>query len=180
VENICQHLLDLAENSTAAGAGLVTIHIVEDEPADLLTVEIVDDGRGICQADLAQVNGPLPECKVCGMGLTLFSRACQEAGGKMEATSSSETGTVLRGTMQLSHDDGLPLGDLTETLITLIMGSPGVDWVLRRERVRADGRRGVLCIDTRIFRAEVGSVPLAHPEVIRRIRSSMRQQELTL
>jgi hypothetical protein len=180
MENICQHLMDLAENSTAAGAGLIEIRIAEDEPADLLTIEIKDDGAGMAAEAVCEVNGPLTDCKVCGMGLTLFSRACQEAGGKMEAHSAPESGTLLRGTMRLSHEDGLPLGDVDETLITLIMGSPGVDWVLRREKVRADGTRAELCLDTRVFRAEVGSVPLSHPEVIRQIRASLRRQEAQL
>jgi hypothetical protein len=180
MEYLCDHILDLAENSTAAGAGLVEIRVVEDVPGDRLTIEMKDDGRGLCPDDQRQINGPLDECRVCGLGLTLFSRACQEAGGTMEAQSVEGVGTTLRGAMQLSHPDRQPLGDLGETLITLVMGSPVVNWVVQHEKIRADGVAVSLRVDTREIRGEVGNVSLAHPEIVRRIRVSYRQQESKL
>jgi hypothetical protein len=180
MEDICQHIMDLAENSVAAGAGRVEIRVVEDEPGDRLLIEMIDDGSGICAEAQAELNGPLEECKVCGMGITLFSRACQDAGGRIRVESSPSGGTAVRGEMRLSHEDCGEVGDLGETLITLIMASPGVDWSLTHEVARDNGQRGAVKLDTRDFRAEIGGAPLAHPEVIRRMRASLRAQQSNL
>jgi Histidine kinase-, DNA gyrase B-, and HSP90-like ATPase len=180
VEQLCQHILDLAENSTAAGAGLVEIAIVEDLAADRLTVEIRDDGKGLPEQVLAEVNGPLSECSACGLGLTLFSRSCQDAAGGMVIENLADGGAAVRGVFTLSEEGRESLGDLNETFVTMVMGSPGVDWVLRHRKVRQDGREDELHLDTRAIRTEVGLLPVAHPEVIRRIRKSLRQQEAKL
>ncbi|MDP8225921.1 MAG: ATP-binding protein [Candidatus Lernaella stagnicola] len=180
MEEICHHIMDLAENSTAAGASLVEIVIIEDEKDDWLTIEIQDNGRGFNNQVRDELNGPISKCSSCGIGLTLFSRACEEAAGKMEVTDSEAGGALVRGSMRLSHEDSKPLGDVNETLITLIMGSPGVNWVFRHEKIHADGTTVKLFLDTQKMREEVGGVPLAHPEAIRRIRVSLRQQQATL
>jgi hypothetical protein len=40
------HILDVVENSLAAGAGLVTIGLAKDSRTDRLALSISDDGRG--------------------------------------------------------------------------------------------------------------------------------------
>ena len=180
MEQICHHIMDLAENSTAAGAGLVEISLVEDEKEDWLTIEIKDNGRGFNRNVLDELNGPIAQCSSCSLGLTLLLRSCKEAAGEMEVLAGDDGGARVRGRMRLSHKARKPLGDLNETLITLIMGSPGVNWVFRHERVRADGTKAALALDTQAIREEVGGMPLSHPEAIRRIRVSLRQQEAKL
>ncbi|NLH50023.1 MAG: hypothetical protein GX444_15695 [Myxococcales bacterium] len=180
MDQISHHIMDLAENSTAAGAGLVEIRIVEDLPADRLTVEIADDGRSAARPQPARGNDAFQTDQESGLGLTLFARACEESAGRVEIEGAAEQGSRLRGWMQYSHPNRKPLGDLGETLITLLMGSPGVSWVLCHEKIRSDGRRDELRLDTRAIQAEVGNMPLAHPEVIRRIRVCLRQQQTKL
>lgn len=175
MDRISHHIMDLAENSTAAGAGWVEIRIVEDLPADRLTVEIADDGRATARRWPSDSNEAFNVGREGGLGLTLFARACEESAGGIEIE-----GSRLRGWMQYSHPNRKPLGDLGETLVTLIMGAPGVGWLMRHEKVRDDGRREELRLDTRAIQEEAGNLPLVHPEVIRRIRVCLRQQQTAI
>ncbi len=60
----------------------------------------------------------------------------------------------------LSHLDRQPMGDIASTLIAIIVGNPGSDFIYRHE---VDGRTYLL--DTREIKKELEDVPLNHPEV---------------
>ena len=52
---ISLNILDIAENSTRAGASLVTIEVAVDTAADTMTVVIADDGCGMTKEQVASV-----------------------------------------------------------------------------------------------------------------------------
>ena len=114
------------------------------------------------------------------LGLPLFIRTCRDAGGDVSLSSEPGLGTVLHGEMRLSHRERKPLGDLVETAISLIMGAPGVDWVLVHEKIRAGGDVRRMRVDTEALRRRIGDMPLAHPEVIRNLLRDLREQETKL
>ncbi|MEY2819531.1 MAG: hypothetical protein RL275_2994, partial [Chloroflexota bacterium] len=47
MREIALHLLDIAENSVAAGSRNIHIDVLEDLQNDLLKVSVKDDGRGM-------------------------------------------------------------------------------------------------------------------------------------
>ena len=55
---ISLNILDVAENSTRAGADLVEISVLVDTRADRLTIVIKDDGCGMTKEQLTQVEDP--------------------------------------------------------------------------------------------------------------------------
>ena len=59
MKEISLNILDIAENSTRAGATLVQITVEEDTAADTLSVTIEDNGSGMSPEFLAQVQDPL-------------------------------------------------------------------------------------------------------------------------
>jgi len=67
-----------------------------------------------------------------------------------------------------SHIDRKPLGSLAETMVTLIEGNPGVDFLFKHKK---DGK--VYQLDTRQIRSELEEIPLNNPEVIRLIRENL-------
>ena len=71
------HILDIAENSIAAGAEVVAIRIEEDQKKDIFTIEIEDDGRGMDEQMKKQALDPFvttkPRKKV-GLGLVMVKQ----------------------------------------------------------------------------------------------------------
>ncbi|MRR38283.1 ATP-binding protein, partial [bacterium] len=52
------HILDIAENSTRAGAGFIEITIVEDLEKDVFSFEIRDNGSGMDEETLGRAMDP--------------------------------------------------------------------------------------------------------------------------
>lgn len=132
MEDLSLHILDLAENSIEAGASKIEIIIRENTKTDWLTIEIIDNGKGMSPEVLKRALDPFFTTKTVrrvGLGLSLFKDAAQEAGGDLTIQSKVGQGTKLKATFQLSHIDRKPMGSLTQTLMTLIIGHPEIRFI---------------------------------------------------
>ena len=132
MEDLSLHILDIAENAIRAEAKTITIGILEDESKDLLSVCIEDDGRGMDEETVKNVADPFfttKDGKRVGLGLALLSQAAQQAGGDIEIDSQRGIGTKVTAAFKLSHPDMKPMGDILETLTTLIIGNPSIRFI---------------------------------------------------
>jgi hypothetical protein len=137
MEDLSLHILDVVENSLAASATRVSIRIVEDTRADLLTLEICDNGRGMDEEARQKALDPFYTTRTTrrvGLGLPLLAQAAEEAGGKLELDSSPGRGTTVKAVFQRSHPDRKPLGDVAQTLKTIMCGRPDLDLRFAYER----------------------------------------------
>jgi len=124
MEDLSLHILDIVENSIMASAGRVEISIELDTAADLLTLEISDDGRGMDEQTLKKALDPFFTTRTTrrvGLGLALLAQAARESGGEMDVSSRPNEGTRVRATFRLSHPDCKPMGDIAETIQTLVL-----------------------------------------------------------
>jgi signal transduction histidine kinase len=143
MEDLSLHILDIAENALNAGADRIEIEIIEEREEDTLRIEIKDNGRGMDERTVNRALDPFyttkPNKRV-GLGLALFAQAAKEAGGNMGIQTASGKGTAVCATFQLSHPDLKPLGDMLETMATLVCAHPQVRFVFDH---RQDG--AVVC-----------------------------------
>jgi hypothetical protein len=156
------HILDILENSLEAGATRIELTIDEDLAADRLTMTVEDNGRGMSEEQLARVADPFfttRRTRHVGLGIPLFQAAAERCNGGLTITSQVGQGTTVRATFQHSHIDRAPLGDISGTLLAVILAGPcNVQYTHR-----VDGRE--FGFDTAEIRAELGDTPLAHPTV---------------
>ncbi len=177
MEDLSLHILDVVENGTAAGATLIEIGLREDRRADWLELRIKDNGRGMEPQMLAGVRDPFVTTRTTrrvGMGIPLLDQATREAEGTFEIHSQPGHGTEVIAGFRLGHIDRKPLGDIAETLISLILGHPDVDFVFS---AAWDDR--TIEIDTRELKRELEDVPLSHPSVLGWIREQFRSGPAT-
>jgi hypothetical protein len=169
MEDLSLHILDIAENATAAGAKLVEIIIWQDTESDRLQILIRDNGRGMNHNMLEKAGDPFFTTRTTrrvGLGLSLLKQATQEAGGDFFISSKPGQGTEVRATFQASHIDRKPLGDMGTTLVSLILGNPDVDFVYDSN---FDGEETTL--DTRMIKAELeDTIALTDPAVLNLIK----------
>jgi nitrogen fixation/metabolism regulation signal transduction histidine kinase len=171
MEDISLHILDVAENGIKAGADLVKITVEENTEADRLVVTIEDNGRGMDADFLARALDPFVTTRTTrkvGLGLSLFQQSAQEAGGDLTIASVPGMGTTVTAYMRHRHIDRKPLGDMVQTMLTLIEGNPDCDFVYTHI---SNGKRYVL--DTREIRCELEEIPMNHPEVTGLIRANL-------
>lgn len=171
------HVLDALQNSLAAGSTRVELTIVEDLAADRLYITIRDNGRGMSAEQLARVFDPFyttRKTRHVGLGLPLFRAAAQRCGGDVTLTSEVGRGTTLQATFQHSHIDRAPLGDVTATLMTFLLAGPCDLCYCHRVGERE------FAFDTADVRAELGEVPLTHPDVRRWLQAFIAAGENAL
>ena len=167
------HILDIAENSVLASAKMVSIEIAEDLGKDLLSLVIRDDGQGMSREVLGKVLDPFYTSKKVrrvGLGLPMLAEAAERAGGRFAIESQESRGTRVTAEFQLSHIDRQPLGDITGTLVALIVGNAGVDFAFR---YRCGDR--VFALDTKEIRQEIGEIPIQQVEVLNWIKQYLRE-----
>jgi signal transduction histidine kinase len=131
MEDLSLHILDIAENSISASAKKIEIKIDEDLSEDLLTVAIKDDGKGMSEQALQKALDPFfttRKTRKVGLGLSLLAQAARQSDGRIELSSTPGQGTSVKATFCLSHPDRKPMGDIQETLQTLIAGHPEIDF----------------------------------------------------
>jgi signal transduction histidine kinase len=137
MEDLSLHILDIAENSIAAGARRIEIIIDEDKDKDLLTIEIKDDGKGMDQKTLKKALDPFfttRKTRRVGLGLSFLAQAAEESGGKIELKSVPNEGTATKATFRLSHPDCKPMGDITQTIRTLVVAHPEINFVYEHHK----------------------------------------------
>lgn len=130
MQDLSLHILDIVENSIAASARRIEIRIAEDTRQDLLSLEIQDDGQGMDAEAQKKALDPFFSTKTTrrvGLGLPLLAQAARETGGSLQLESEPGGGTTVKAVFQLSHPDRKPLGDIAETLRTILAGRPELD-----------------------------------------------------
>ncbi|MDI9570331.1 MAG: ATP-binding protein [Pseudomonadota bacterium] len=172
MRELALHILDIAENSTRAGARRIEMGMEEDREADLLTLEISDDGVGMDPETMSKALDPFYTTKKVrrvGLGLPMLAQAAERTGGRLTLVSEPGRGTQLKVSFGLTHLDRQPLGDLPGVIATLIAGNPDIAFTYRHRR----GDR-VFELKTEELKRELGDVPINHIEVLKYIRQSVK------
>ncbi len=170
--DLSQHILDIAENGTKAGATLLHITITEDLDADRLTITLRDNGSGMDAEMVRRVTDPWVTTRTTrkvGLGIPFLKQTAEMCGGHFAIQSQLGQGTTTQAAFQHSHIDRPPLGDLIGTLICIVVGYPALDLLYQHQ---VDGREFTL--DTREIREVLGAdVPLSDPEVLGFLRGTL-------
>jgi len=178
MKDISLHVLDLSENSVSAGASLVTISIIEETAEDRLILRIEDDGRGMDKEFLEKVKDPFVTTRTSrkvGLGIPLMQAACRRCDGDLVIESEKNVGTRLTATFKRSHIDRAPIGNMAETMVSLVLAGSGqdkiIDFVYRHVIDNEE-----FCMDTREIRKALGNeVSLGEPDVLMWIKDFINE-----
>ncbi len=142
MEDLSLHILDIAENSVAAGASRVSIAVEEDEGRDVMSLVVEDDGRGMSEDERRRALDPFftTKGKRTGLGLPLLAQTAGQCGGALTIEPAPGGGTRVTARFRLGHYDRPPLTKMAETLMTLVFGHPGVEVRYRHRRNGRDFR----------------------------------------
>ena len=173
MEDLSLHILDIAENSIAAGASKIRIKIIENVKKNLLLIEIADNGKGMDENTIKMAQDPFfttKSNKHVGLGIPFLAQSAREAMGDISITSKKGEGTTITATFKYNHIDRKPLGDIEKTLTVLIAGNPEVDFVYEHKR-----NSHTYYLDTTEIKKKLKGIPTNHPEVIKIIKDGIRQ-----
>lgn len=118
-------ILDLLEHSLRAGASVISVSVHEKRKEDRLEVTIEDNGTSASATPSTAPDHGTDKGKSLGIGQ--FKATAEQAGGSLQQGKSPLGGALVKATMQLSHADRVPLGDLASMLSSVVCTNPEVD-----------------------------------------------------
>ncbi len=175
MQELSLNILDIAQNSVKAKASLITIAVDENPSADTLAIVITDNGCGMSEETAKAAVDPFYTTRTTrrvGLGLPFIKMAAEMTGGSFSIESALGAGTMVKAVFGLHHIDRMPLGDMCSTMLTLISGSPQIDFVY----THSNGGQAFI-MDTRQFREVLGDVPLNAPEVLAFIKDYITEND---
>ena len=170
---ISLNILDVAQNSVRAEATLIEISVAADTVQDRLTVVIKDNGCGMSEEQVRNVTDPFFTTRTTrkiGLGIPFFKQSAEITGGSFTIKSELGVGTVTEAVYVLSSIDRMPLGDMTQTIHSLVTMNTHIDFLYTYS---ADDKSFVL--DTREFREILGSGDFDVPEVSAFIKDFLKE-----
>lgn len=165
------HILDIAENSIRAEARNIEISIKKDSKNNLLSLEITDDGKGMTEDTMNAALNPFfttKKTRKFGLGLSLLAEAARSAEGSFVINSKAGQGTNIKATFKADHIDTKPLGDISQTLATLIIGHPDIDIFFSAKSDRSE-----FTFDTKEIKKQLDGIPINSPEVINILKTKI-------
>ena len=158
MKEISLHILDILQNSVTAGASLIELCITEDKEKDLFEFYIKDNGKGMDEEFLKNVTSPFTTKRTTrkvGLGIPLLKLAAELAGGGIDIKSELGVGTVIKATFSYNNIDRQPLGNIVDTMFTVITSYIGTDFLFIH-----NVKEKKFELDTREMRKILGDVPL--------------------
>jgi len=178
MREIALHLLDIAENSVAAGSRNIRMGVVEDLQNDLLNVSVKDDGRGMDAETAKRVLDPFYTTRTTrkvGLGIPLLKLAAEQSEGGLTLETESGKGTRIEASFRHSHIDRMPLGDVGTTFLTLLISYPHIHWVFNYQMTTKDGSTKTFELDDEEIKSVLGDTPLTEPDVLKIIRGMIEE-----
>lgn len=167
------HILDIAQNSIVADAEEIRIAIIEDHREDRLAICIKDDGRGMDQETVKKVIDPFYTTRTTrkvGLGIPMFKQAAELCEGSFSITSSPGVGTDIVAEFKHSHIDRMPLGNMSDTLITIINSNEKIDLMYTHT---IDEEKFTL--STRDIKKTLGELPITNLDVLIWLRDYIKE-----
>jgi len=165
MDELSLNILDIAQNSIAAGASLVEIDIDEDSSSNLITISVKDNGKGMSEEFLKTVEDPFITTRTTrkiGLGISFFKEAAEMTGGSLKITSQLGAGTTITAVFVSSHIDCQPIGNLTDTIISLVTLNPQIDFIFNY-KVNSE----IFTFSTQEVKEQVGeNTPLSSPPIV--------------
>ncbi len=178
MKELSLHILDIVQNSVAAGAKFITLDLIEDVNTDLLEFSIKDDGCGMTEETLKKVTDPFTTGRTTrriGLGIPLLKAAAELTGGELELTSEPGVGTTVTARFVYDSIDRQPLGNMAETILGIIISYENIDFVYYH---RVNEKE--FTIDTREIKGILGEVSLNEPEVVLWLSGFLNENETEL
>ena len=172
MRELALHLLDIAENSVAAQARNITLTVIENFATDRLHMSVADDGKGMDAEMIERVVDPFVTSRTTrkvGLGIPLLKEAAEACNGFLKITSTVGKGTTLVVEFQLSHIDRMPLGNLPDTILSLVIAYPQIHWQFHYQ---VNDQK--FDFDDQLIKETLDGVPLTEPDVLAYLRELLQ------
>lgn len=162
--DIAMHLLDIVFNSIRAKAKNIIIYLLDSEKEDQIICRVEDDGSGMDKQTVENVQSPFFTTRTTrdvGLGIPLFKEGALQTGGSFRLESEVGKGTLIEAIYVRSHLDCPAIGNLPETIATLIQADSNIEYQID---IVYDEKS--FNLDTKAIKEILDGVPIDEPDII--------------
>lgn len=162
--DIAMHLLDIVYNSIRANASLIRIFIYNSIKDDIIICRVEDNGKGMDEETVEKVQSPFFTTRTTrdvGLGIPLFKEGAIQSEGTFSLSSKLNVGTTIEATYKKSHLDTPAMGDIAETLVTLLQANENIEY-----EVEYKWDDDSFILNTVQIKELLEGVPINSPEII--------------
>ena len=178
MDELSLYVLDITMNSVRAGATESEITLREE--GEWLDFSVTDNGCGMKKEQVDKLTNPFfttRKTRKVGLGIPFLTMLAEMTGGGVTITSKHESehadhGTTTAARFGRHHIDFIPLGDMVDTVKTLIQGAPEINFTYRH--ITDSGEVSLSCSELREVLGE--DIPLNEPEILMWIDGNLREQ----
>ncbi len=178
MDELSLYVLDITMNSVRAGATEIKVELREE--GEWLYFTVTDNGCGMHDEQVKKLTNPFfttRKTRKVGLGIPFLTMLAEMTGGGVTISSKHESlyedhGTVTSAKFGRHHIDFIPIGDMTDTVKTLIQGSPDINFTYIHST-----EKGEVTLSCREIREVLGEdIPLNEPEILAWIDGTLREQ----
>jgi len=172
LEDLSQHILDIAENGVNAGADSISLKI-DDGPEEVVLI-VSDNGKGMDEQTCRLVVDPFFTSRTerrVGLGLPFLKQLADLCGGSFALESFPGRGTTVSASFRKDSIDMPPLGDIPSTLLALFIGNPDISWMYTHKRNGKEFSVG----NRELSEALGGGNPFSDPSLALGIKDYLRE-----
>lgn len=178
MKEISMHILDIAMNSIKADATLLEILIEDSIKKNRLQISIKDNGKGMSEEVKNKVTDPFyttRQTRKVGLGIPLLKAACERSNGYLSIESKLDEGTRIFCFFERDHIDRSPLGNMGDTIMTIINCQGNCELVYT---YRTD--RGEFTLDTREVKNILHGVDIRDSKILLWINEYINENMMNL
>ncbi len=178
MDELSLYVLDITMNSVRAGATEIKVELREE--GEWLDFSVTDNGCGMHEEQVKKLTNPFfttRKTRKVGLGIPFLTMLAEMTGGGVKITSKHESlgsdhGTTTSARFGRHHIDFIPIGDMVDTVKTLIQGSPDINFTYIHKTEK--GEVTLSCAEIREVLGE--DIPLNEPEILAWIDGTLREQ----
>lgn len=128
LDDLSLHILDIAQNGIAAGAGRIEITLAENAAEKTLTLTVGDNGGGAAVPE--RLYDPFYTTRterIVGLGIPFLAQAAELTGGRVTIRSAPGKGMTVTALFHTDQIDMPPEGEISESVTLLAALNPAVE-----------------------------------------------------
>lgn len=173
MDELALNILDIAYNSIRAHASLIQIVINDSVQENIIDFKIIDNGDGMDEETVSKVVDPFYTTRTTrsvGLGIPMLKQNAELTGGFVKLSSWINAGTTLQARFVKNHIDTPVMGDIIETIVTLIQANQDIDYEFIYKTDESS-----FVMKTCEIKEILGDVPITNPEVLMWIKDYMKE-----
>ncbi len=173
MDELSLNILDIAYNSIRAHASLIKIEVLDSSFQNKIIISIEDNGDGMSEEVLKGVANPFyttRKTRKVGLGISLLKQSAELTDGDFTIDSTLGEGTKVTAAFVKNHIDTPIMGDLVETMMTLIQADDQIDYLFIYQTDTIS-----FTLDTREIKEILGDVKITEPEIVIWLKEYMKE-----